>query len=164
MDNHALQRTRSHLEGGQRSFGVRRMSERITKWQPVSDIDSPFGSIAYSFNHDVAEVHMIGARTLVLRFCGVVALRFEQECPSFDFPGVQLCPMLRPSQTFPLLLVEGSKLLEQFSPIYGEILHYGMVSSDHLLQILAKVKVEAHWEDAGTSNQAMEPTANRPYA
>ena len=103
MDNHALQRTRSHLEGGQRSFGVRRMSERITKWQPVSDIDSPFGSIAYSFNHDVAEVHRISQPNLgpsLLR--RVVALRFEQECPSFDFPGVQLCPMLRPSQTFSL--------------------------------------------------------------
>ena len=94
---------------------------------------------------------MIGPRILVLRFSGVVALRFEQECPNFDFPAVQLCPMLRPSQTFPLLLVEGSKLLEQFSPIYGEILHFGMVSSEHLLQILAKPKVEAHWKDTETS-------------
>jgi hypothetical protein len=74
---------------------VRRMSERVTKWQPVSDIDSPFGSISYSFHHDVVLVRMIGARTLVLRFFGVVALRFEQECPNFDFPAVQLLPMLR---------------------------------------------------------------------
>jgi hypothetical protein len=139
------------------------MSERVTKWRPVSDIDSPFGSISYSFRHDVVRVHMIGARTLVLRFFGVVALRFERECPSFDFPAVQLLPMLRPSQTFPLLLVEGSRWLEQFSPIYGDISHFGLVSSDHLLQVLAKAKVEAHWEDTDTSNQAMEPTANRPY-
>jgi hypothetical protein len=140
------------------------MSERVTKWQPVSDINSPFGSISYSFHDDVAEVHMVAARTLVLRFSGVVALRFEQECPSFDFPAVQL-PMLRPSQTFPLLLVSGSKLLEQFSPIYGELSHFGMVSSDHLLQILAKPTVEAHWKTSTeTSNQAMEPTANRPCA
>jgi hypothetical protein len=141
------------------------MSERVTKWEPVSDIDSPFGSISYSFHDDVAQVHMIGARILVLRFVGVVTLRFEQECPSFDFPAVELLPMLRPSQTFPLLLVAGSKLLEQFSPTYGRLSHFGMVSGGHLLQILAKPTVEAYWKDSNeTSNQAMEPTANRPYA
>jgi len=140
------------------------MSERVTKWHPLSDIDSPFESISYSFDHDVVEVHMIGARTLVLRFSGVVALRFEQECPGIDFPAVRLLPMLRPSQTFPLLLVEGSSWLEEFSHVYKEISHFGLVSSDHLLQILAKAKVEAHWKDTETSNQAMEPTANRPNA
>ncbi len=88
---------------------------------------------------------MLGVRTLVLDFSGVVALRFEQECPSFDFVPLPL-PMLRAAQTFPLLCVEGSTWREQYVAIYGELLHFALVSSDHLLQVLAKPVVQTRWE------------------
>lgn len=81
----------------------------------------------------------------MLSFSDVVALRFEQECPGFDFVAPPF-PMLRPSQTFPLLSVSGSSWLEQYKPIYGELSHFALVSSDHLLQLLAKPNVRAQWE------------------
>ena len=121
------------------------MPEHATKWQPIADIDSPFGSISYAFRHDSLSVQMIGVRTLALNFTGVVALRFEQECPGFDFVPLPL-PMLRPSQTFPLLCVERSSWREQYAAIYGDLLHFALVSSDHLLQLLAKPEVKAEWE------------------
>lgn len=114
-------------------------------WQPVLEIDSPFGSISYSFEANAVLVRMLGERNLMLRFCGVVALRFEQECPGFDFPSFPL-PMLGPSTTFPLLRLNESPWLDQFRPIYGEISHFALVSSDHLLQVLAKSDVESRWE------------------
>ena len=121
------------------------MPEHATKWQPITDIDSPFGSIAYAFRHDSLSVQMIGVRTLALDFTGVVALRFEQECPGFDFVPLPL-PMLSPSQTFPLLRVERSSWREQYAATYGDLLHFALVSSDHLLQLLAKPEVKAEWE------------------
>ena len=121
------------------------MPEQATKWQPLADIDSPFGSISYEFSYDSLSVQMIGDRTLVLDFTGVVALRFEQECPGFDFVPLPL-PMLRPLHTFPLLCVAGSSWREQYGPIYGDLLHFALVSSDHLLQVLAKRDVKAAWK------------------
>ena len=113
------------------------MSDRLSKWHPVLDIDRPFERIAYSFESDTLSVRMIGARTLVLRFSGVVALRFEQECPGVDFPPLPL-PMLGPSQTFPLLVVEESRWLEPFQLVYRGVSHFALVSSDHLLQVMQK--------------------------
>ena len=121
------------------------MLEHATKWQPIADIDSPFGSLSYSFRHDSLSVQMVGVRTLALDFTGVVALRFEQECPGFDFIPLPL-PMLRPSQTFPLLCVESSPWREQYAAIYGDLLHFALVSSDHLLQLLAKPQVRVEWK------------------
>ena len=121
------------------------MSDRVSKWQPVSDVDRSFESIAFSFEGDALSVRMIGERSLVLRFSGVVAIRFEQECPGVDFPPLPL-PSLGPSQTFPLLVVEGSQWLEVFQPIYRDVCHYALVSSDHLVQVLAKASVDAQWE------------------
>ena len=121
------------------------MAERAKKWQPVSEINSGFESISYSFQNDSLSVRMVGIRTLVLRFSGVVALRFEQECPGFDFLPLPL-PMLRPSQTFPLLVVEGGEWLDRFNMIYKDRKHFALISKDHLLQLLAKPNVEANWE------------------
>ncbi len=122
------------------------MSERVSKWQPVADIDRPFGCIAFSFEDDALLGRMIGDRTLALRFSGVVAIRFEQECPGIDFPAVSLLPSLGPSQTFPLLLVEQSEWLEVYQPIYRDVSHFALVSSDHLMQVLAKASVKVQWE------------------
>ena len=112
------------------------MLEHATKWEPIADIDSPFGSIAYAFRHDSLSVQMIGVRTLTLAFTGVVALRFEQECPGFDFIPLPL-PRLTPAWTFPLLLVDGSPWRERYGTTCGELLHFALVSNDHLLQLLA---------------------------
>ena len=121
------------------------MAERITKWEPVLDIDSSFRSIAYSFQDDCLSVRMVGARTLTLRFTGVVALHFEQECPGFDFLSCPL-PMLRPSETFPLLIVEESAWAKKYNLIYKDIAHFALISSDHLLQLIAERINKAHWE------------------
>ena len=123
------------------------MTARATKWQPVSDIDAMFGSISYEFQpHDALSVRMHGERTLLLSFSGVVALRFENECPGFDFlAGVEL-PMLRPRETFPLLSVEGAPWREQWAAVYGELSHFALVSSDHFLELCAKPVVQARWE------------------
>ena len=121
------------------------MSSRVSKWHPVSDLDRPFERIGFSFEGDALLVRMIGARTLVLRFSGVVALRFEQECPGVDFLPLPL-PSLGPSQTFPLLVVERSQWLEPFRPIYRDVAHFALVSGDHLMQVLAKASVTALWE------------------
>ena len=123
------------------------MAARATKWQPVPDIDVMFGSISYAFGqHDALSVQMLGERTLFLNFTGVVALRFENECPGFDFlAGIEL-PMLRPRETFPLLSVEGSPWREQWAAVYGELSHFALVSSDHLLELCAKPVVQARWE------------------
>jgi hypothetical protein len=56
--------------------------------------------------------------------------------------------MLKPSQTFPLLVVEESKWFAQYNMIYKNwnISHFAMISSAHLVQLLANVKVESRWE------------------
>ena len=121
------------------------MAEHATKWQPIADIDIAFGSISCAFRDDALSVQMHGSRTLVLDFSGVIALRFEQECPGIDFVPLPL-PMLRPLETFPLLCVRESSWQEHYAPIYGELLHFALVSSDHLLEVLAKPVVQARWE------------------
>ncbi|HWF17801.1 MAG TPA: hypothetical protein VG754_00955 [Verrucomicrobiae bacterium] len=122
------------------------MAERATKWQPLSDIDSPFSSISYTFQDDALLVRMIGAKILTLQFSGVVAFRFEQECPGFD-PLPRPLPMLNPSHTFPLLVIDESRWLEQFSLIYKDTRHFALISYDHLVQLIAKSDVETHWEN-----------------
>jgi hypothetical protein len=113
--------------------------ESITKnkWEPLSDIDSPFDTISYSFQGARLSVNMVGQRNLHLEFSNVVAIHFEQECPGFDFPPHPL-PMLRPGVTFPLLIVEGSEWQKKYSLIYKDVSHFALISSDHLMQVLAK--------------------------
>ncbi|HLX95936.1 MAG TPA: hypothetical protein VKU37_09335 [Verrucomicrobiae bacterium] len=123
------------------------MATLATKWQPVSDIDSAFGSISYSFQDDAMVVRMIGSRTLVLHFSGVVMFRFEQEGPGWFDPLPRPLPMVAPSQTFPLLLIEGSEWLKLSSLIHKESRHFALISHDHLVQLIAKSDVQAHWEE-----------------
>lgn len=122
------------------------MTERVNKWQPIDDLDFPFGSISYSYSHDTLSVSMHGVRTLVLNFSGVIAVRFETECPGFD-PLPHPLPMLRERQIFPLLVVEESKWLEQFIGIYEGRSHFILISSDDLVQLLAKPNVLAQWKE-----------------
>jgi hypothetical protein len=121
------------------------MTEVARKWEPVADIDIPFGSIWYSYSGDSLTATLRGSRSLSLRFSGVVALRFELECPGFN-PLPKPFPMLRPGATFPLLVVEQSRWLEQYEPIYQGRRHFALVSSDDLVQLIANPQVIAQWE------------------
>jgi hypothetical protein len=87
------------------------MTERAEKWQPVPDLDSPFGSISYSYSHDILSVR------------------------------------IREAQTFPLLVVEESQWLGQFIGAYEGRSHFALISSDDLVQLLAKPNVLARWEE-----------------
>jgi hypothetical protein len=120
------------------------MTAVAIKWQPVSDIDSAFGSVSYSFQNDALVVRMVGVRTPILHFSGVVAFRFEQECPGFDPHPL---PMLAPSQTFPLLVIDGSEWLKQFDLIYKGRRHFALISYGDLVQLIAKSEVQTHWEE-----------------
>ena len=97
------------------------------KWQPVDDIDSPFHSICFSFKDNSLEVRMVGNKTLVLQFSGVVAIRFEQECPGFDFPPGP-APIIRKAEAYPLLIIEGCPWFENFKLIYKDARHFGLIS------------------------------------
>lgn len=121
------------------------MTEIAKKWEPVADIDIAFGSIWYSYSGDSLTATLRGSRSLSLRFSGVVALRFELECPGFDELPRPL-PVLRPGATFPLLVVESSCWLEQYEPIYLGRKHFALVSSDDLVQLIANPQVNARWE------------------
>ena len=46
--------------------------------------------------------------------------RFEQECSGWFDPLPRPLPMVAPSQTFPLLTIDGSQWLEQSSMIYKQ--------------------------------------------
>lgn len=92
-------------------------------------------------------VRMIGARTLVLHFSQVVMFRFEQEGPGWYDPLPKSLPMVAPSQTFPLLTLEGFRELEMASMLREDMRHFALISYDHLVQLIAKSDVQAHWEE-----------------
>lgn len=121
--------------------------ERSEKWEPITDLDEPFGSLSYSFEHPSFQVMLLGARRLSLHFTGVVAVRFELECPGYD-PLPRPLPMLREAVTFPLLQVHGSRLLQDFRHMYPGVAHFALVSSDHLLQLIAQPHPRAAWVPA----------------
>lgn len=120
------------------------MTARTLQWFPVPDITSEFGSLSYSFGGGTVSVTMHGERNLSLSFGGVIALRFEEECPGFD-PLPNPLPMLKPQVTFPLLIIEDSEWLGMFEPIYRGRKHFAFITSDHLLQLIAKPEVVAKW-------------------
>ena len=123
------------------------MIERSIAWYPLSDIDCPFGSISYSYHRGKKlSVTLHGERTLNLSFTTVTAVRFELECPGYD-PIPKPLPGLKqnPRYSFPLLIIENSQWSEQFTPIYGELLQFVLISSDDLVQIIASPIVLAEW-------------------
>lgn len=69
------------------------MKEQAKAWFPVSDIDSAFGSISFSYNGGQSLLLTLhGERTLTIDYSTVIAVRFELECPGFD-------PIPRPMPT-----------------------------------------------------------------
>ena len=86
---------------------------------------------------------MHGARRLSLAFSNVVAMRYEDECPGFD-PLPRPLPMLKKGVTFPLLTIAHSEWRAQWV-MHQDLVHYLLISSDDLVQIVAGPIVEAHW-------------------
>ena len=119
--------------------------EQAEVWEPVTDISEPFGSISYSYDGESLLVTLHGTKSLSLRFDGVVAVRCELECPGLDSLPPQL-PPLRQSVTFPLLKVAQSRWLSQFEHIYPSRVHFALISSDVLLQLIASPQPVAAWQ------------------
>ncbi len=88
-------------------------------------------------------VLMRGKRDLSLRFAHVIALRYEDECPGFD-PLPKPLPMLKASVTCPLLTIENSGWAKQWA-MHADLVHFALISSDDLVQLIAKPGVEAGW-------------------
>ena len=123
------------------------MNERAIKWQPVPDIDHGFGSISFTYGPEesrVVSVLMRGSRNLCLRFTGVIALHFEDECPG-NFPIPKELPMLRTGVTFPLLQIENSHWHTEW-PMYSGLVHFVLISSDDLVHLITRPNVEVSWE------------------
>lgn len=123
------------------------MTERASAWYAVPDLTDGFGSISFSyFPNDSrrAFVVMNGVRNLALEFTRVIALHFEDECPG-NFPRPPELPKLRPGVTFPLLKIENSRWPTHW-PMWPNLTHYFLVSSDDLVHLLAHPIVQARWE------------------
>ena len=123
------------------------MTERASTWYPVPDLTDGFGSISLTYRPNdsrSARLVMNGARNLALEFTRVIALHFEDECPG-NFPLPTELPKLRPGLTFPLLKIENSRWLSQW-PMWPNLTHYALASSDDLVQLLAHPTVQAWWE------------------
>jgi len=122
------------------------MNERAVKWQPVADIDQGFGSISFAYEPCKGRslsLLMHGDRTLSLRFTQLIALRYEDECPGFDPLPTQL-PMLKPRVTFPLIRIEESEWAKRWA-MHKNLVHFALISSDDLIQLIAKPEIEARW-------------------
>ena len=126
------------------------MTESAARWMPVPDIDGGFASIVFTFQggpERVLNLEMRGERNLQLRFTGVIAVRYEDECPGFD-PLPKPLPMLKTGVTFPLLRVDESRWLSQWL-MYKGLTHFAMISSEDLIQLIAKPEVDASWNVCG---------------
>jgi len=120
------------------------MAERAVRFEFVPGIDAPYTSISFAYEPGDGRsvvVTMRGPRPIRLKFHGAIALRFEDECPGFD-PLPHPLPMLRQDVTFPVLRIEGSKWLAQWSPNHQKLAHFALVSSDDLVQIIAQPEIE----------------------
>jgi hypothetical protein len=132
------------------------MKGKAEKWHPIADIESGFSSLTYSFDGASLVVWMHGHRTLRLRFDGVVAVRFEDECPGYE-PMPDARPLLKAGVTFPLLRVRGSKWLNDHEAIHSGSAQFLLITSDHLLQVIARPDVPCSWERASEAQQSVQP-------
>ena len=126
------------------------MSERALAWYPVPDINDGFGSTSFAYDasgHGGSRsvlITMRGERNLSLRFTGVIALHFEDDCPG-NFPLPPQRPQLNAGFMFPLLKIDNSRWLAQW-PMLPSLIHYALLSLDDLVQLIAEPTVLAHWE------------------
>jgi hypothetical protein len=137
-------------------------TERCERWSVVGGVEWPAADLFFSYEAPyIAMVRMQFANTvrgsqrdLVLRFRGVIALRYESE-------STGLVPLPEPPRfttgewsghTFPLLLVQQSLWLAEHhahnSVESTDRHHFALVSMNDLLHILALPTVEASWVEA----------------
>ena len=125
------------------------MIERATAWCPVPDITDGFGSISFRYDSTAdsqsrsAVIVLHGARSLHLRFTGLIALHFEDDCPG-NFPLPTDRPRIDSRFMFPLLKIENSRWLAQW-PMWPQLVHYALLSLDDLIHLIAEPMVQAHW-------------------
>ena len=105
-------------------------------------------------------------RDLVIYFNGVLSLLWELEGP-----GVSAMPRNLPkcpapewkTWTFPLLNVTGSEWLAQYQAIYHNgptpLAHYLLVSTNDLVQLIARADVVAEWIPGRAHLPALERRA-----
>jgi hypothetical protein len=137
------------------------MQGHCSKWEPAPGIVGPSADISFAYSgRDKASVTMHFSRVvglppedLLLRFEGLVALRWELECPGFD-PVPKDLPKCTEVQwriwTFPLLKIEESEWLKQYQPIYEpakapSLSHFLLVSMNDLVQLIARSDATAEW-------------------
>jgi hypothetical protein len=123
------------------------MAETATRWECVQDIDGLFASASFAYEPDHqhrVSVVMRGERNLRIQFSGVIALRFEDDCPG-TFPLPRPLPMLGPRVTFPLLKIEQSNWLAQW-PQHPRHVHFVLLTADDLIQLIANPDAFARWE------------------
>jgi len=133
-------------------FSLDVMSERALAWYPVPDIKDGFGSIFFARGEGehngsrTLSITMRGERNLSLKFTGVIALHFEDDCPG-NFPLPAERPRLNRVFMFPLLKIENSRWLAKW-PMWPNLIHYALLSLDDLVHVAAAPRVSAHWEDS----------------
>ena len=122
-------------------------NEQPVEWKPVPDINDGFEAISFSYHCDdtrTVTVVMHGKRSLQLKFTHVTALHYEDECPGNFRTSLDL-PMLRSNLTFPLIQIENSNWRAQW-PMYPDLIHYFLISSDDLVHLVANPNVDAKWK------------------
>jgi len=147
---------------------------QCSRWEPADQIVGPCADIsfAYSTRESVsATLHFsqtagLPNRDLVLTFNGVLSLLWELEGP-----GVSAMPRNLPrctapewkTWTFPLLQVTGSEWLRQYQSIYPAgpvpLAHFLLVSTNDLVQLVARADAVAAWIPGRAHLPAMERRA-----
>lgn len=130
-------------------------------WQPVPEIVGPCADISFALSLPgtlVVTMHfslVIGLpdNDLRLQFTGPLAMHWETECPGFYPvpPNMSKCADPQWAKwVFPLQMVEGSELLEEFRGIYQigkapELSHFLLISMNDLVHVIARSGVTAEW-------------------
>jgi len=133
------------------------MNERAIAWHPVPDITDGFESISFAYEPRTARtsfhqklrsatIVLNGNRSLSLKFAGIIALHFEDDCPG-NFPLPSERPRLNAKWMFPLLTIESSSWLAQW-PMWPNLVHYVLLSLDDLVHVIAGPTVAASWLDS----------------
>ncbi len=138
------------------------MTSSCSKWEPVSGIVGPCGSISVSYSGGMCgsvTLHFaaftgLPAKDLLIHFRTLVALKYETECPGFEPDPTDLPKCSEPAMamwTFPLLKIEGDPWLAQYQQIYqatsgaAPLSHFFFVSMGDLVHVVACADAVAEW-------------------
>ena len=135
-------------------------SNQFSKWEPISGIDSPCADLSFNYQgSDDLTVTMYFTRVkngiprdLVIKFHGVISVRWMDECCSMIAVRLQPPPVLEgrfSGWTFPLLQSDSTAYLAEYQkgnpPLAKGRKHFYLVCMNDLLDVLALPDVEATW-------------------